>query len=158
MDSQAKKQKEASGFLRRFWQNHESKIVVAIGMILVAIISFEAGILKGQKWQQAPLVVEKTPENCSAKTTLDQKASERLTAAQTQNLPPESKDSDSIANIAPTTKSAAKCLFVGSKNSNKYHLPTCRWAKQIKPENIVCFSSHDDAAARGYQADKNCIK
>jgi len=40
--------------------------------------------------------------------------------------------------------------FVGSKNSNKYHPPDCRWAKQIKPENQIWFSSHEEAKAKGY--------
>jgi hypothetical protein len=44
------------------------------------------------------------------------------------------------------------CVFVGSKNSTKYHLPTSGSAKRIKPENLVCFTSADDAVARGYEA------
>jgi hypothetical protein len=42
------------------------------------------------------------------------------------------------------------CTFVGSKNSNKYHAPTSRCAKQIKPANIVCFDSVEAATAKGY--------
>ncbi len=44
------------------------------------------------------------------------------------------------------------CAFVGSKNSTKYHLPTSGSAKRIKPENLVCFTSADEAVARGYEA------
>jgi len=50
------------------------------------------------------------------------------------------------------------CAFVGSKNSDKYHVPTCQWAKRIKPENIICFKSIDDAVAKNYKPDKTCIK
>lgn len=33
------------------------------------------------------------------------------------------------------------CLFVSSKNSDTFHTPSCKYAKKILPENIVCHSS-----------------
>ena len=53
-------------------------------------------------------------------------------------------------------KTNEKCAFVGSKNSNKYHLPSCAFAKRIKPENLVCFTSKEEAEKRGYVA--GCLK
>lgn len=38
----------------------------------------------------------------------------------------------------------AGCLYVGSKNSEKYHTPECRYAKKIKGENLVCYESEED--------------
>lgn len=43
------------------------------------------------------------------------------------------------------------CLFVGSKNSDKYHSPDSGSAKRIKPENIVCFGSEAEAEEAGYE-------
>lgn len=40
--------------------------------------------------------------------------------------------------------------FVGSKDSDKYHYCNCRYAKRIKPENLLCFSDEKDAQAKGY--------
>ncbi|MBI2507616.1 thermonuclease family protein [Candidatus Woesearchaeota archaeon] len=37
------------------------------------------------------------------------------------------------------------CLYVGSKDSDKFHTPECKFAKKIKPENLVCFYSLEDA-------------
>ena len=37
------------------------------------------------------------------------------------------------------------CLYVGSEDSDKYHTPECKFAKKIKPENLVCFYSVEDA-------------
>ena len=34
-----------------------------------------------------------------------------------------------------------ECLFVGSKNSEKYHTPGCKYAKKIKIENLNCYKS-----------------
>lgn len=43
------------------------------------------------------------------------------------------------------------CPFVGSKNSDKFHIPDSAPAKRIKPENKVCFSSEEEAAEEGYE-------
>lgn len=48
--------------------------------------------------------------------------------------------------------------YVGSKNSDKYHLPSCRWAKRIKSENQVWFSSKEEAESKGYQPCGTCMK
>ncbi|MBI2105821.1 thermonuclease family protein [Candidatus Woesearchaeota archaeon] len=41
------------------------------------------------------------------------------------------------------------CLFVGSANSEKYHTPDCKFAKKIKPENLVCFETFEEAESEG---------
>jgi len=46
--------------------------------------------------------------------------------------------------------------FVGSVNSDKYHLPYCSGAKRIKESNRVWFASKADAAAAGYTPAGNC--
>ena len=48
------------------------------------------------------------------------------------------------------------CKYVGSKNSDKYHKPSCVWAKRIKPENLVCFSSKEEAEDKGYKPCSVC--
>jgi len=122
-----------------FWKNHETKIVLILGFLLVAGLSFEAGFLQGKKAESKPIVIEKASE----KLKIDPG-----TASNSQPV----KDT-TLAKITPQN-----CAYVGSKNSNKYHLPTCRWAKQIKPENLVCFKTLEEAQARNYQPDKNCVK
>jgi hypothetical protein len=129
--------------IKDFLNNNEAKIALGIGLILVAVISFEGGVLKGQNWQQKPLVIERAGE-CSNQSNSPENAQN---SAQTGQKP------------APVVSAAPQsCAFIGSKNSNKYHLPTCSYAKNIKPENIVCFKSAEDATARGYQPDKSCVK
>lgn len=141
-------------YIKQFWLQYESRIVLAIGFILIAVISFEAGILQGQKWQQKPLIIERpamAQETCQTSQN---------NPSQTQNSALEGQNSLEMGKVTPQNLPAGRqgCAFVGSKNSNKYHLPSCRWAKQIKPENLVCFSSVEDAVKKGYQPDKNCIK
>jgi micrococcal nuclease len=40
--------------------------------------------------------------------------------------------------------------FVGSIKSDKYHYPDCQWAKKIKPENEIWFTSSEDAGSQHY--------
>lgn len=47
-------------------------------------------------------------------------------------------------------------MFVGSKKSDVYHYPNCRYVKMIKPENIIWFTSVEDARAHGYRPCKVC--
>lgn len=46
--------------------------------------------------------------------------------------------------------------LVGSITSDKYHTPSCRWAKKIKPENEIWFSSAEDAKNNGYKPCSTC--
>ena len=135
------------GKLKEFWKKYEIKIVLIAGFILVALLSFEAGILKGQKIQENPIIIEKPVQN----QAVDNSNSANVSGA--QNLASDAKNTPASSSIAPQD-----CAFVGSKNSNKYHLPTCRWAKNIKPENMVCFKDENEAKSKGYLPDKNCIK
>lgn len=54
------------------------------------------------------------------------------------------------------TVTASEKVFVGSIKSDKYHYPSCQWAKKIKPENEIWFSSSQDARNQGYVACKVC--
>jgi hypothetical protein len=46
--------------------------------------------------------------------------------------------------------------YVGSKTSNKYHYPTCKWVKEIKQHKIIKFSSPDEAKKAGYIPCPTC--
>lgn len=41
-------------------------------------------------------------------------------------------------------------FYVASVKSEKYHYPSCKYADQIHPENLITFSSAPKAQARGY--------
>ena len=46
--------------------------------------------------------------------------------------------------------------FLASKNSTKYHVPSCKLAQKIKPDNMVKFESPEDALKAGYEPCKKC--
>ena len=134
--------------IRQFWLKNEQKIILVFGLILVAAISFEAGVLKGQNYQKSALIVEK-PAQCENMPDSPQ------TAQKTQDLT-SGKASNTIGEATPAN--SRNCVFVGSKNSDKYYPPTCSFAKRLKPENVVCFSGDQDAVSKGYQKSTGCFK
>lgn len=130
--------------MKEFWCAYESSIILTIGVLCVGLLAFEFGLIWQFDQAQKPLIIEKIPEGYQC-------TSGQETASKTQNL---ASGSDSV----PASAKPFDCQFVGSKNSNKYHLPSCQWAKRIKPANLACFKSAEDAAARKYLPDTNCIK
>ena len=46
--------------------------------------------------------------------------------------------------------------YWASKESTKYHYPTCKWAQKISPKNLVKFSSPEQATKAGYVPCKVC--
>ncbi|MDH4330072.1 MAG: hypothetical protein OEV93_00790 [Candidatus Moranbacteria bacterium] len=136
--------------IKEFWERYEQKIVVVLAMVLVSVISFEIGALKGSDWQKDPLVIEKVPENQVVKLS-DSGSCVAMGVSESNVLG--AKDGGSVAN-----EKSEKCEFVGSKNSNKYHKKTCSWATRIKEENRVCFESIEDAKSKNYVPAGCCMK
>jgi hypothetical protein len=128
-----------------FLIEYEAKLVLLAGFILVISFSFRFGYLEGEKVREKPVVIEK-PIECQNSNVTDSQTVENNLSSSKQVVGSNSTD---------MTKN---CAYVGSKNSNKVHLPTCLFAKKIKPENLVCFKSLDDAIKQGRVADKSCIK
>jgi len=53
-------------------------------------------------------------------------------------------------------RTVAEYKYVASKNSKVFHKPDCRWAKRIKPENLVGYNSRDEAIEAGKRPCKMC--
>jgi len=52
-----------------------------------------------------------------------------------------------VVPATPERSSGGK--FYASKKSNKYHYPSCRWAKKIKSYNLITFNSVGEAKRAG---------
>lgn len=136
---------------KKWFLKREKTILLAVSFGMGVAFSFEMGVLFERGRGSEMLVVEKpteslaqTRENKTALAEIPQKAA---VAGAEQSAKPNATD---------THVSAQNCVFVGSKNSRKYHSPSCSYAKRIKPENRVCFSGKEDAEKRGYVA--GCIQ
>lgn len=132
--------------IKEFLVKNEPKIVLFVGFCLISAVSFEFGVLQGQKWQQKPLIIEKPSVDAQGQESAKQVNSEAKGAV---------KGAASTSQVSKTsTSTTSGCAFVGSKNSTKFYLPTCSYAKRVKPENLVCFKSADEALGQGRTESK----
>lgn len=108
-----------------------------LGVLLVGVLCFEAGLLQGKMKQESPLVI-----------TIP--SSPETVAGEIGSVPVAVQEIKPVGEPVVAVQTTSPCLFVGSKNSNKYHLSTCAVAKRIKPENRICFTNKEEAERRGY--------
>lgn len=125
--------------IKDFFLKNERTIVLVVAFCLVSAISFEFGLLQGQKMHSSPLVIEK-----QAHTPLEGQTGQKEPPGA-----PQAALSAAITQTGAPTQGISKCAFVGSKNSSIYYVPTCSYAKRIKPENLACYSSEQDAISKG---------
>jgi hypothetical protein len=52
--------------------------------------------------------------------------------------------------VSPERDAEAEGEFVGSKTSNKYHYPTCKWVRGISPWRVIKFKSAKEAQEHNY--------
>lgn len=83
------------------------------------------------------------------------------------NAPDPSEDTPSASSEVPAEEPAPNPTpepsapastnnYVASAESDKYHLPECRFAKKILPENAIWFATTADAKAAGYSPCGSC--
>ncbi len=130
--------------LKPFIQANQERFLFVIIVILIAIISFKAGEMREKEKKSADLKV--ILNNQVERSSKEKRAIALGEAIQRKNLTEVVENQTKIIG-----KNEKQCQFVGSKNSDKYHVMSCRWAEQIKPENRVCFKSVEEAKEMGYQ-------
>lgn len=52
--------------------------------------------------------------------------------------------------------SAAGTKLVAATYSDRYHLPSCKIAQKIAPEDLIVFNSPEEAVAKGLVPCKKC--
>jgi len=134
--------------IKEFWIEYEYKIILSIGFLLVAAISFEFGYMQAGTINSSPIIIEKPAVGSEISPEGRVSSIMESESAVTQKAP--------VVADLPATAGQANCAFVGSKNSNKYYPPTCSYAKRIKPENLVCFKTAQEALAQGRIISSGC--
>lgn len=108
---------------------NQDKLILCVGIVLIALIAFGLGRLScnlGSKAEPIEII-----DSGFFKAGIGE-------------------------SILGKTAGQQEGIFVGSRNSNKYHLPDCQWAKRIKKENEIWFKSEKEAQEKGYQPH-SCI-
>lgn len=93
----------------------------------------------------------KTITSSSATKHLETTPSTPTTSAPTGGPTPQN-----TVNIPASTPATTHGQYVGSKSSDKYHIPSCRYAEKIEPLNQVWFKDKAAAQSAGYQACGVC--
>jgi hypothetical protein len=139
--------------LKNFWVKYEAKIMLCVSLILVATISFEFGYMQGKEQKIDVMVIEKPAQ--VPKTSPEEQNSAILSPSDLSSEKVSEKTDTALGEGVINQKN---CAFVGSKNSNKFYPPSCSYAKRIKPENVVCFASAQEALSRGRIQSTGCSK
>lgn len=114
--------------IKRKMGNRTDEIMLVVIILLIAVTAFGLGRLSTSK----------------------QNASTSVTRAATGTLSQIESNGDKLL------KKSLSGAVMASKNGEAYHLPWCSGAKRISPENIIWFSSPEDAKESGYRPAKNC--
>ncbi|HAS04570.1 MAG TPA: hypothetical protein DCR71_02240 [Dehalococcoidia bacterium] len=121
----------------------------------VAVISVGAGNTYGhptaetlQRLQNAGATIYRTDLNGDIVITTDGLAYNIAVGSTTSTETPASYYQPQDTTPAPTPASSGS--YVGSIKSDKYHYPSCRYAKSILPENEIWFADAAEAQAAGY--------
>ncbi len=140
--------------IKDFLVQNQADVVLVIGIIFIALISFGLGRITAPEVNKEPVVIEQNQESGitnSEASVLDSATDVPSQGTMEQNLNNTEGFSTSSNNVNSVSATSAKGIIVGSKNSNKYHWPWCAAAKNIKPENQIWFKSEVEAKAAGYQ-------
>lgn len=125
-----------------FSRDH-TRLALGIGIFSAGLVGYSLGILRNSSVAEVPLAMSiVSPREATLAPTVLGDAT--------------SKKADGAVKPDVTVKTSVNCAFVGSKNSTLYHLPSCASARRIKEENKHCFTSSEDALARGYRP--GCLK
>jgi len=117
---------------KNFCKDKQSDLFIIFTIILVALIAFGIGRLTAPKTE--PIQIK----------NLEKASVEDISGEQSSSVP---------IGVGTT---ADKGRVVGSKNSDKYHLPECPGAKQISEQNKIWFNSIEEAEKAGYKPASNC--
>jgi len=66
------------------------------------------------------------------------------------------KETASASNSCVNLGCSSDTIAVGSKKSNIWHYCNCKWADDIKLENLLCFKTINEAERKGYRKTKVC--
>jgi hypothetical protein len=151
----------------------QNRRIVTLGAMLMTLVLLVVGVSaflllqtdffhKGGS-RQARQGVD-PPKFSASEATAEGHASQTPGAAAAVLDPPKAAPAVKVADQPLVTSPAdpkpdaveAPEKYVGSKTSNKYHLPGCKWVREIKPHNRLNFSSTEEARKQGYIPCPTC--
>ena len=150
-----------------------SAIFAAIWLILLIAGSAETpgdAQEPAARAQIAEAAPQEDPEGSEPEQVTDEPTTEHVEPAAPSDSPvtsdapaiiPASDFTPTAAEESPSSRSAPAQTghaYVGSSESERavYHYPSCRWVKNILPENLIGWDTVEDAQAAGYSPCGTC--
>jgi hypothetical protein len=134
--------KEIFRIVKEWFSRDHTRLALGIGIFSAGMAGYSLGILRHLSAQEQPITMTIVPT---------QEQSVAISQASSSDV-----NNSKTTTTMNTVISSGTCVFVGSKNSTLYHLPSCAAAKRIKDTNKICFPSKDAAEAKGYKP--GCLK
>jgi len=132
-----------------FWSKYGQHILFLLIMGLTFYLGFRLGEIKQENNTKINLVVNDL-KNANPRA---EKINTMATALQRQGVDLKLSSEEAIKDSTPKED----CLFVASRKSHKFHTADCKYGKNIKPTNKVCFKNKKEAKNKGYIPAKGCL-
>jgi regulatory protein YycI of two-component signal transduction system YycFG len=136
---------------KRFWKKYNQIIILVTIIILAIFIGFRFGQVNANNNTKINVSVNnlKNANQAQEKINLATEALER------QGI--DLKVGSMRSNVKDSVNKK-DCLFVASRKSHKYHTAECKYGKNIKLANRICFKSQEEAKTKGFVPAKGCLK
>ena len=136
--------------LNSWWKKISKKYGQAILIAIIVLLSGWLGYRIGEIKAENNVPIQMSINNLDNANQTQEKINTALEALKRQGVD---------LKLNETTETTHKdCLFVASRKSRKYHTANCKYGKNIKPGNRVCFKTQEEAKAKGFVPAKGCIK
>jgi hypothetical protein len=122
-------------------------------------------VFKADVWKTNPVMQAVSIKNMPAKVTdvVLERVEVFIQAYKASNPPggqlSDAKESQADSPTVSETQAESaetEYEYVASKSSNVFHKPSCRWAKNIKPGNLVVYNNKDEATKADKRPCKSC--
>lgn len=122
---------------------NEDRIILIVGFILVAFLSFGAGKLSETYHPQTPIVFKDAPKCGTANN-----------GAKTANSAVSDSANNQGSQTASTNREEAQGRIIGNKKSMIYHVPGDAFYDKIGAQNRVYFNSEAEAQKSGFRKSR----
>lgn len=123
---------------------NEDRIILSVGFILVAFLSFGAGKLSETYHPQTPIIFQNAPNCGTANGAANNSANNQINSPRFAG-----EAGEPVAGGAQT-----QGKIIGNRNSMIYHLPGGAFYDRISEQNRVYFNSEQEAQKAGFRKSK----
>ncbi len=135
-----------------WWKQIREKYGQAVLVVAIVVLSGWLGFRMGEIKAENNIPMQMSINNLQSANPVQEKVNIATEALKRQGV-----DLKLDEAVAKTIEQKKDCLFVASRKSHKYHTADCRYGKNIKPSNRVCFKTQDEAKTKGFVPAKGCI-